>query len=257
MDREDFISTVELLAGVPGEGAEGATRAVLQTLGERISEAEARDLAAELPPELAAWVFSDHAGQSFDVDEFLRRVAEREGVDEATAERHVRAVLAALAENLSDEEFANVVAQLPMDFAFLLPRGPDVEPVPPNVLRDRVAERAGLDAESAGRAIEVVLETLAERIAPGEVDDLIALLPVPLHEPLRRGKARNPGTAQRMPLERFVARVAEREGVTPDQARAHARAVLTALHAAVGDEEFSDVTVQLPPEYAALWLDRG
>jgi uncharacterized protein (DUF2267 family) len=116
---------------------------------------------------------------------------------------------------------------------------------------------AGVPGEGAEGATRAVLQTLGERIAPGEADDLIALLPVLLHEPLRRGKARNPGGAQRMPLERFVARVAEREGVTPDQARAHARAVLTALRAAVGDEEFSDVTVQLPPEYAALWLDRG
>jgi uncharacterized protein (DUF2267 family) len=85
------------------------------------------------------------------------------------------------------------------------------------------------------------------------VDDLIRRLPFPLHQPLKRGKARNPGTAQRMSLEEFLGRVAEREGVTPDQARAHARAVLTTLRDAV-EEEFFDVTVQLPPEYGVLWL---
>jgi uncharacterized protein (DUF2267 family) len=107
------------------------------------------------------------------------------------------------------------VAQLPKDFTFLLPRGPDVELMPFDAFREEVAERAGLDVESAGRATEVVLETLAERIAPGEVDDLIARLPVPLHEPLKRGKADNPGAARRMPLEEFLGRLAEREGVTP------------------------------------------
>ncbi|MGH2815764.1 MAG: DUF2267 domain-containing protein, partial [Actinomycetota bacterium] len=60
-----------------------------------------------------------------------------------------------------------------------------------------------------------------------------------------------PGAA-RMSLERFVERVAGREGVPPETARGHARAVLSTLREAVG-EEFYDVTVQLPPEYAVLW----
>lgn len=55
-----------------------------------------------------------------------------------------------------------------------------------------------------------------------------------------------------MDLETFVGRVVERDGVPPEQARTHARAVLTTLREAVG-EEFYDVTVQLPPEYAVLW----
>jgi uncharacterized protein (DUF2267 family) len=42
-----------------------------------------------------------------------------------------------------------------------------------------------------------------------------------------------------------VARVAEREGVTPDEAVAHTRVVLAVLREAVGDE-FFDVVVELP-----------
>lgn len=45
----------------------------------------------------------------------------------------------------------------------------------------RVAERAGLHVERARRAVDAVLETLAERIAGGEVDDLIARLAPALH----------------------------------------------------------------------------
>jgi uncharacterized protein (DUF2267 family) len=98
-----------------------------------------------------------------------------------------------------------------------------------------------------------VLETLAERIADGEVDDLITRLPLPLHAALKRDMARSPG-APRMSLDRFLDRVAEREGVTPEQARTDARAVFITLREAVGDEEFFDITVQLPPEYAVLWV---
>jgi uncharacterized protein (DUF2267 family) len=57
-----------------------------------------------------------------------------------------------------------------------------------------------------------------------------------------------------MSLDRFLDRVAEREGVTPEQASTDARAVFITLREAVGDEEFFDITVQLPPEYAVLWV---
>jgi uncharacterized protein (DUF2267 family) len=253
MDDERFLEVVEQVAGVGGEAAERATRATLQTLGERISASEARDLVEQLPPELGPWLFTgtEGAAEGFDVDEFLRRVARRAEVDMAAAERRARAVFTALARTLSADEFADMVAQLPKDYAFLLPRGPAVEVLPVEVFLDRVADRAGLDIDGARRATDAVLETLAERIADGEVDDLIGRLPVPLHAPLKRGKVRSPG-ARRMDLERFVGRVVEREGVAPEQARLHARAVFTTLREAVG-EEFYDVTVQLPPEYAVLW----
>lgn len=44
----------------------------------------------------------------------------------------------------------------------------------------RVADRAGIPLERARVATDAVLETLAERIAGGEVDDLIARLHVSL-----------------------------------------------------------------------------
>ncbi|MEA2395215.1 MAG: hypothetical protein QOJ82_3106 [Solirubrobacteraceae bacterium] len=252
MDHDRFLTAVEQAAGVDRERAELATRATLQTLAERIAAGEARDLAAQLPPELAPWIGTTTAAEGFDVDEFLRRVAEREGVDVATAERHARAVLGALGQAVSPREFDDLVAELPKGFAALLPRGPYVELVPADEFLRRVAERAGLDAEGARRATDAVLQTLAERIAGGEVDDLIVHLPVALHPPLKRGRESTGGQATRMSLEDFIGRVAEREGVSVAQARDHARAVLVTLREAVGDEEFLDVTVQLPREYETV-----
>jgi uncharacterized protein (DUF2267 family) len=55
-----------------------------------------------------------------------------------------------------------------------------------------------------------------------------------------------------MSLEEFVSHIAEREGADPEETRHHARAVLTALREFVSDEEFSDVTAQLPKDYAPL-----
>jgi uncharacterized protein (DUF2267 family) len=252
MDYERFITTVAQAAGIGWERAEQATRAVLSTLAERIAAGEARDLAEELPPELAGWLATDTNAEPFDVDEFLRRVAEREGVDVETADEHARAVFVALGRAVSPQELSDLAAELSKDYAPLLPRGRHIEVVAADEFLQRVADRAAVDAQDARRVTEAVLETLAERIAGGEVDDLIARLPVALHEPLKRGRERSGGKATRMSLDEFVERVAEREGVDLDNARDHVRAVLTTLREAVGDEEWVDVTVQLPDEYRSV-----
>jgi uncharacterized protein (DUF2267 family) len=46
--------------------------------------------------------------------------------------------------------------------------------------------------------------------------------------------------------------VAEREGVTPDVAREHARAVFATLRKVIGEKEMCDVEAQLPDEYSVL-----
>jgi uncharacterized protein (DUF2267 family) len=130
MDYQRFITVVERAAAVGRGAAERATRATLQTLAERISVSQARDLVEQLPPELGPWLLTEGAAERFDVDEFLRRVATRSEADMAAAERQARAVFTALARTVSTDEFADMVAQLPKDFAFLLPRGPAVEVLP-------------------------------------------------------------------------------------------------------------------------------
>jgi uncharacterized protein (DUF2267 family) len=246
---EQFMTTVQQGASIPRDEAERATRATLQTLGERIARGEAGDLAGQLPPEVAPWVATDGDAEGFDVDEFLRRVADREGVDVPAAEPHARAVFDALGRLISDQELADLMAELPKDYTPLLPEGPYVDVVSFDTFLQRVADRAATDQAVARRATRSVLETLAERIAGGEVDDLVTRLPTELHEPLQQGKARSGGKATRMSLDEFVHRVAEREGVSLEEARDHARAVFLTLREAVGDKEFFDIAVQLPDEY--------
>jgi uncharacterized protein (DUF2267 family) len=251
-ENEDaFLTTVEQLADIGRERAMRATQATLATLSERITAGEARDIAEQLPPQLAPWIAGTGKPEPFHVDEFLRRVAEREGVDIETAERHAQAVFEALRRTITAAEFDDMRAELPKDFAPLLSRGPDIEVLGADTFLRRVADRAGLREEAAERAIDAVLETFAERIAGGEVDDLIARLPPRLHPPLKRGRERSGGKATRMSLDQFLTSVAEREGVSPEDAREHARAVLVTLREAVGEREFRDVTVQLPDEYEA------
>jgi uncharacterized protein (DUF2267 family) len=87
--------------------------------------------------------------------------------------------------------------------------------MPADAFLARVAERTGLDDAGARRAVDAVLETLAQRIAGGEVDDLLARLPPALHEPLKRGREHSGGVARSMTLARFLALIAEREAVLP------------------------------------------
>jgi uncharacterized protein (DUF2267 family) len=252
MDHGEFIEIVAGSAGVDREDAERASRAVLETLAERIDAGEARDLAELLPPELAPQLAKLGGAQSFDLLEFVRRVAKREDVDLDTAELHARAVFTAIGRAVGRKELDDLAAELPDDFQRLVPAGPRVDTVTARAFLDAVAERAGLDRDGAQRATEAVLETLAERIAGGEVEDLMDRLPVALHEPLIRGRERTGGTARSIPVERFVELVGERERTGPIEAARHARAVLATLREAVGEEEFLDVSVQLPDDYRVL-----
>jgi uncharacterized protein (DUF2267 family) len=254
---ERFITTIEQRAGISWDKAERAARATLETLAERISSGQARDLAADVPGELRQWLLSAGGdAERFGASEFVRRVAEREGVHTDTAERHVRAVFVALARLLRGDEVRDLLAELPKEYAPLIGEATERsrDPSAPEVmlfeeLVDRVAGRAGIDSERAQRAVEAVLETLAERISGGEVDDLAEGLPGELGPALERGKQRARGKAQGMSLDEFAGRVAEREGATWEDALEHVRAVFATLREALPDKEMSDLIAQLPRGY--------
>ena len=122
LDYDAFLDTVAEAARVGRDEAERATRATLRTIGERITRGEADDIAAQLPPEAAPYLESTERGaERFDLDEFLRRVAERAGVDAESSERLASAVFLALGRALTREEMDDLAAQLPRDIRRLLP----------------------------------------------------------------------------------------------------------------------------------------
>jgi uncharacterized protein (DUF2267 family) len=101
--------------------AENAITATLETLNERISGGEARDLAAQLPQEIQpALRPKAEEAEGFLLEEFHRRVAEREGVDIETARIDASAVMRVLREAVTPGELDDVMAQLPEDFNALL-----------------------------------------------------------------------------------------------------------------------------------------
>jgi uncharacterized protein (DUF2267 family) len=122
VDYDTFVTTVAEAADLDRDGAERAIRATLQTLGDRIASGEADDLAAELPPDAAPWLATNTPAEAWDLDQFLRRVAEREGVDVETAESHASAVFLALGRAVSGKEFDDMLAELPREYDRLLPK---------------------------------------------------------------------------------------------------------------------------------------
>jgi uncharacterized protein (DUF2267 family) len=254
MDSGMFLIEVEARAGCSAEEARLATEATLNVLADQLSAAQAAGLAERVPVAIRPSMDGDAEPERIALQEFIQRIAARLETDVPSAARRIVAVFTVLGEVLDEEEITGMAAALPLDF------GPLIAAAQPH--RGRivtagefviaVAERAGLEVEAAALATAAVLETLGERITHGEVEDLKAELPPELHPPLDAGDKLSHGAARRMPLREFVDRVAEREAAIPEQALVDARAVFGTLRQAVTEKEFSDVTAQLPREYAPL-----
>jgi uncharacterized protein (DUF2267 family) len=102
IDLVQFLQGVELGARLDREAAARATKAVLATLGEYSGSGPAAKLAAKLPQRLRGPLGEAPAeGEAFGPDEFVGRVAAREGVDHGTAATRSRAVLRTLRANVA------------------------------------------------------------------------------------------------------------------------------------------------------------
>ncbi|MBV9453425.1 MAG: DUF2267 domain-containing protein [Rubrobacter sp.] len=126
MQYPEFLQRVaeQLDATDPGtEGqraAELAITATLETLSERLTGGEAKDLAAQLPQELQAPLQrSAEPPEDFSLEEFYERVAERAGVDTETARNDASVVMTVLKEAVTAGQLDDLMAQLPAHFNVL------------------------------------------------------------------------------------------------------------------------------------------
>lgn len=121
MKYDEFITKVGGRADVSLRAADALTAGTLQTLAERISGGEAAQLATYLPDELKPHLTgAEELAQSFDSQEFVRRVAERAGTDADRAETGIRAVFATLREETPREQLRDVLTQLSKDYSSLV-----------------------------------------------------------------------------------------------------------------------------------------
>jgi uncharacterized protein (DUF2267 family) len=132
VNYDAFIEAVARRAGMPADQAVALTHACLQTLAERITGGEARDLASELPKELGEQLRkSRDFAESFNLEEFVRRVGVRAGMDAVAVKKASPAVLTTLREAVTTGEFKDMVSQLPKDFWELIEPSAAPAGVPP------------------------------------------------------------------------------------------------------------------------------
>jgi uncharacterized protein (DUF2267 family) len=254
---ERFITAVRLGAGEDRQGTERTAQAVVTTLFERISGGQADDMVRYLkPPDgfvPGTLTLRSRPADRFDLDEFLRRVAEREHVDQDVARAHTTTVLNALRTVLPRKEWADTVDQLPKEFEQLLSAQwrPHRPLLTIQALTQLITDRSGVSAEDAGRVTEAVVEALAERLPDNEVEALVQRLPDDLHASLQRGRARRTAP-RRLDLDDFLELLGERMATDPQTARERARAVLQLLVAALDDQMLAALLVELPDDYADL-----
>jgi uncharacterized protein (DUF2267 family) len=122
MDFEQFVNLVANRADVAWwDRAQALINGTLRTLAERISGGEARDLAAQLPEEFKPSLSdAEETAETFTVDEFVRRVAERAGVGDDTALKGARAVMATVRDAVTSGEWDDIIAQLPKHYSELI-----------------------------------------------------------------------------------------------------------------------------------------
>jgi uncharacterized protein (DUF2267 family) len=117
VNGEQFIAEVKNLAELDNdEDAQKAVRATLETLRERLAGNEPADLAAQLPPEIAPFVEGAGGRETFSVEEFYDRVAQKEGVFNDEAIRHARAVATVLQTAVTGGALEDVRSQLGNDY---------------------------------------------------------------------------------------------------------------------------------------------
>ena len=119
MDYAELLQQVQVAGALDRTTAEPVLLATVVTLAERMSHDELARMGARLPAELQVAM---HAGspscQPFDADEFVRRVAERVGVEPHSVWTHVRAVLGTLEREVA--EMREVRQRLPREFDALM-----------------------------------------------------------------------------------------------------------------------------------------
>ncbi|MFC6904417.1 DUF2267 domain-containing protein [Halalkalicoccus tibetensis] len=118
----------------------------------------------------------------------------------------------------------------------------------PSEFYTMVRQQADLESnDEAETAAKAVLETLSERLAPGEAEEIAGELPNEL-----AGTVGTEDASEEFGPEEFIARLEKRAGVDEEFATRATRATTHALEEAVG-EAFVDAREQFPAEYDELF----
>ena len=116
MDFDEITGTDQHRLELPATGETmRASRATLMTLGQRVPEGNAEDLAASLPMEIKWYLTGavhEH-GQRFDWSEFVTRVAEIEHADRSDAAYHAQVIVDLVSTLMPPSDLQQLRDQLP------------------------------------------------------------------------------------------------------------------------------------------------
>lgn len=257
----------DLRAGGLGDRnvAEEATRAVLCVLEQRIPGGVAQRMLAALPTPLVELQrqcerHRQEPAEGFAPQEFFSRVADHLGLSVDEALSVTRVVLMALRAQLPMGEVNRVAQELPSTLrGFWSPDrygGRDLQQEMERyyLFLGELHESRLVPDEQAEPVAQTVLCTLEERLSGGEAADVLQGLPVRLRQLLTRCRRSRHAPAPRFGKATFVERVATSLGLSPPQAEAVVRAVLSSARKLLPVEEAYDVRDQLPNDLKDLWL---
>ncbi|MEA5505267.1 DUF2267 domain-containing protein [Halotia wernerae UHCC 0503] len=104
--------------------------------------------------------------------------------------------------------------------------------------------------EEAERATRATLETIKERIAGDEAQELAANLPQRLSDYLRGKEGKS---FESFNLQEFITRASQKENIEPTTAAIHVRAVFAVLQNAIKPETFAAFHAHLTHDYEELF----
>lgn len=231
------------------EEAEQVVHATLEELGENVSPGEARAIAEHLPTAQAESlrVEEPRSPKPEPVSDFLDNVSEKAGIAREKVLTKVRAVIAALTEVVGEAELGNAHEQLPPEYGRIFKVGE--EPVTEAFVEELAHHDPFESVDEARVAAEAVLESLGERIARGEAEDIQAYLQGDAEDWIVSRTSVNP---EDWGVDEFVSRVAEHADVDEETAEQYIDAVFEALRDVVPERELEAAGTQLPVEIDAV-----
>jgi uncharacterized protein (DUF2267 family) len=177
-DPADFVSRVARRENAPVEVAERHTAVVMTALGQALDDETYRHLTARLPRTFAPLLPKGEFAGGVSADSFVRKVADRAGLDPPQAQRVAEVVLETLARRIGGDA-EDLMTFLPVALHPALRRGqetPDPDLAPEEFVVE-VARRTGVAPDRVIRYIRAVLSTVRDAVDDEEFFDVRAQLP--------------------------------------------------------------------------------
>jgi uncharacterized protein (DUF2267 family) len=127
MQFEDFIRAVQEQARLDShDEAIAITRAVLETLGERLDRKTRNGIEAQLPNELKDFLLArEENADRYDLAQFYSRVAARADLKYQKATERTRQVVSVLRQAITEGELQDIMESLPHDYDELFGESPN------------------------------------------------------------------------------------------------------------------------------------